>query len=90
MHKVKTVTAKMIREMIERQNYRCALSGRTLTPETASLDHIHPLGRGGAHSPDNVWIVDQQVNTAKGVLTPVEFLQMCQDVVGAQRQAAAA
>jgi hypothetical protein len=28
-----------IESLLERQNYRCALTGYLLTPETASLDH---------------------------------------------------
>ena len=53
MTKPRAVTAKMILEMIERQGRRCALSGKELTPETASLDHVVPLSRGGAHDLTN-------------------------------------
>lgn len=75
------VTAKQILGLIEKQGYRCALSGRQLTPETASLDHIEPLSRGGTHDISNLQVVEYQVNTAKGTLTVAEFLQLCQDVV---------
>jgi 5-methylcytosine-specific restriction endonuclease McrA len=75
----------MIMGMIETQGFRCALSGRQLTPETASLDHIVPLSRGGTHDRSNLWVVDQHVNTAKGTLTVDEFVAMCRDV--ARRQA---
>ena len=80
-----TVTAKMIMAMIERQQFRCALSGRELTPETASLDHIQPLPRGGAHDLSNVWIVDHQVNAAKGTLTKDEFVTLCCEVADHHR-----
>jgi 5-methylcytosine-specific restriction endonuclease McrA len=75
-----TVTAKMIMEMIEHQQFRCALSNRELTPETASLDHIVPLSRGGSHDLSNLWVVDHKVNTAKGTLTVEEFVSLCRDV----------
>lgn len=81
MDKLATVTAKMIMRLIEQQGYRCAISGRELTPKTTSLDHIHPLSRGGAHGIANVWVVDHQVNSAKGTLTFQEFVAMCRDVV---------
>lgn len=76
-----TVTSKMILKLIEGQSYQCALSGRKLTPETASLDHIVPLSRGGEHSIENLWVVDVQVNAAKGTLTTEEFQALCQEVV---------
>ena len=76
-----TVTAKQIMSLIERQGFRCAMSGRTLTPETASLDHIVPLSRRGSHDLSNLWVVDHQVNSAKGTLTVEEFVGMCREVV---------
>ena len=35
MHERKAVTATQLLELVERQQQRCALSGRLLTPETA-------------------------------------------------------
>ncbi len=79
-----TVTAKMILALLEKQGYRCAISGRQLSPESASLDHIVPLSRGGEHGIGNVWIVDHVVNTAKGTLTVEEFVSMCRDITNHQ------
>ena len=76
----KTIKTSEIYSLLEKQQYRCALSGRTLTPETASLDHIQPLSRGGLHDLSNIWIVDHQVNAAKGSLTAEEFIQLCREV----------
>ena len=84
MREVKTVTAKMIMQLIEQQSFRCALSGKTLTPETASLDHILPLARGGKHELSNLWAVDHQVNSAKGTMTVDEFVSMCRDIASHQ------
>jgi 5-methylcytosine-specific restriction endonuclease McrA len=81
MSVVGKISAKQIMAMVERQKFRCAISGREMTPETASLDHITPLARGGKHELGNVWAVDHQVNTAKGTLSVEEFVAMCFDVV---------
>lgn len=76
-----TVTASEILALVEKQDYRCALSGRALTPQTASLDHIQPLSRGGTHAIENLWVVDLHANAAKGTLTVDEFVALCIDVV---------
>ena len=78
------VTAGQVLKLVRRQDFKCAISGRTLTPETASLDHIVPLGRGGEHTLANIWIVNHQVNLAKGTLSVEEFVSMCCDVVRCQ------
>lgn len=75
------VTASQVMKIVNKQEFRCAISGRPLTPKTASLDHIVPLASGGAHCVANVWIVDHQVNTAKGTLTIDAFIDLCRDVV---------
>lgn len=79
-----TVTAKMIMQLIESQRFCCSLSGRELKPETASLDHVVPLARGGNHDVSNLSVVDQQVNSAKGTMTVDEFVQLCRDVANHQ------
>jgi len=81
-----TVTARQILGLVEKQDYRCAISGRVLTPETASIDHIVPLGRGGEHTLANLWIVDYQVNAAKGTMTTEEFVAMCREVAEHTRE----
>ena len=66
---------------LEKQGYRCALTGEALTPENAGLDHKTPISRGGSHSISNVEIITQRVNAAKGSMTREEFIQLCMDVV---------
>jgi hypothetical protein len=82
-----TVTAKQIMELIERQEFRCALSGRELTPETASLDHVLPLSRGGTHDISNLCVVHHHVNAAKGTMTVDEFVAMCREVAAHRSEA---
>jgi len=81
MQTKRSVTTTQIKKIIESQNYRCALTNRPLTPETASLDHKQPISRGGTHEVANLWVVEHFVNTAKGSLTVDEFVSMCRDVV---------
>lgn len=81
MAKPSAVTASQIMKLIESQSFRCALSGRELTPETASIDHITPLSRGGVHGLANIWVLDHRVNVAKGTMSVDEFVAMCREVV---------
>lgn len=74
------VTAKRILQLVKSQDHKCAICGRLLTPETASLDHIVPLSGGGTHDLSNLWVVDHRINLAKGTMSVEEFLQMCREV----------
>ena len=81
-----TSTAKRIRSediltLLRRQNFKCALTGQTLTPQTAHLDHIVPLARGGTDAIENLQILHRDVNLAKHTLTVNEFIQLCRDVL---------
>ena len=67
--------------LLERQRYRCALTGRRLTPQTAALDHIVPIRRGGEHAIENTQVLHKDVNRAKGALTSEEFLAVCREVI---------
>lgn len=76
------VSTNGVLTLLERQGYRCALSGRILTPETAAFDHIVPVRHGGAHVLENAQVLHKDVNRAKSTLTRAEFIGMCQEVVG--------
>ena len=75
------ITVSGLRLKLESQAFKCALTGRKLIPDTASVGHVLPLSRGGANSIDNVQIVDCNVNRAKGTMTTDEFIAMCREVV---------
>jgi hypothetical protein len=70
-------TATQLKELVERQKYKCALSGISLTPETAQLDHVVALSDGGSNSIDNLQWLDGVVNRAKGTMSQDEFVAMC-------------
>jgi len=74
-------TSRQLRKLIEQQGYRCALTGRELTPDTAFVDHVTPVSRGGSNVIENLQVVHADVNEAKGTMTQEEFIQLCRDVV---------
>ncbi len=66
--------------MSKKQKCRCALSGRQLTPENVSIDHITPIGKGGSNNKENLQLTTKEVNNAKNVMTIQELVEMCRDV----------
>lgn len=74
------ITVTSLAEMLEKQGYRCALSGRELTPDNCTLDHIIPVTEGGEHALSNVQLVTAEVNAAKGSMSNDAFKAMCRDV----------
>jgi len=75
------VSTDNVLRLLEYQQHRCALTGRTLTPETASLDHIVPIRCGGQHVIENTQVLHSDVNRAKGSMTNVAFIDLCGEVV---------
>lgn len=69
--------AKLI---LERQDYRCALTGLPLTPDNFALDHIVPVKQGGAFDMKNAQMVLKTVNRAKHTMSQQDFIQMCRNV----------
>lgn len=78
---VETIQRSDVLELLQRQSHRCALTGRPLTPETASLDHRIPIAAGGDHAIGNLQIIHRDANAAKGTMAQSEFVALCWDVV---------
>ena len=76
----KNAGRKDIRNILEAQEYRCALTGEELNPDHASLDHIVPVSQGGGHDKHNLQILTSQVNAMKGVMSNEEFIAVCRRV----------
>jgi hypothetical protein len=72
-----SVTAVSLRNLVESQKYRCALTGDELTPKVAQLDHKKPLAKGGTNDIENLQWVTKQVNHAKGTISQDDFVAMC-------------
>lgn len=75
------VTPGNLLAMMKQQDFKCAYTGVTLTPETASLDHIVPLSKGGEHCIGNVAIVHVDVNMSKSTLSLREYVELCRKIV---------
>ncbi len=52
---------------------RCVYCATPLDVHNATLDHVHPLARGGTHDPANVVAACGPCNRLKGDLLPQEF-----------------
>ena len=52
---------------------RCVYCATRLDQRTATLDHVVPLARGGAHDPGNLVVACGPCNRLKGDLLPFEF-----------------
>lgn len=81
-HGGEKISGGKLRQLVEAQEFRCALSGVELTPEVAEADHIDPLCNGGTNTMENMQIVHATINTMKGTLTQEEFIGWCKRVAG--------
>jgi len=61
-------TAPELMRLLKAQDYRCALTGEKLTPNTAELDHKTPKSKGGKDVVENLQWLDRDVNRMKGKL----------------------
>jgi hypothetical protein len=83
------VTASGIRQKMQEQDWRCALSGVDLSQSAkdTELDHIVPLSKGGAHVLSNVQLVHRIPNAMKRTMTEQVFLKWCRRIVEHANQA---
>lgn len=65
---------------LEQSQFRCALTGWKITPNSFEIDHIIPVADGGTSKPDNLQCVHQLVNRAKGTMSNAQFIEMCKAV----------
>lgn len=76
---------RYLKDLIEKQEFRCAISGVVLTPDTAALDHVIPFEQGGKHEPQNVQWVHDEVNRMKGQMREAEFIEWCRKIAAWRR-----
>ena len=70
-----------LREILEEQDYKCALTGAELTPENTAFDHRIPLGQGGSSEKENLHAVIKQANISKSDMSMQEFMDICAKVI---------
>lgn len=62
-YKRRKISGTVRAQVMERDQYRCVRCGSW---ERLSLDHIHPVSKGGTDHPDNLQTMCQSCNSAKG------------------------
>lgn len=74
------LTRSDLQNKLAEQEFKCALTGLPLTPQTAWLDHIDAKAVGGCDDRENVQIVLAAVNRAKTTMSQSQFVAMCHAV----------
>ncbi|MCF2642228.1 HNH endonuclease [Roseburia hominis] len=59
---------------------RCALCGRKILLEDATLDHIVPLAKGGIDSVENLQLCCHADNIFKGAIKPEDFMERITEI----------
>lgn len=67
-----------LQAMFDAQGGRCAYTGDVLVPgDNASLDHRHPVSRGGSNDLSNLQWVTKHINRMKSDLDHDVFVMLC-------------
>ena len=73
---------KELKELIENQNFKCALTGDAISFEdNIELDHILPTSRKGTNELSNVCWVTKEANRLKQNLTNEELKILCNKII---------
>lgn len=62
-------------EVVARDGYRCVYCEKSVSLQTAHVDHVIPKSRGGSDNIDNLVTACGPCNTRKSAKTPEEWLQ---------------
>lgn len=74
------ITSVDLWRLAHKQKMICPLSGRRLTNESISVDHIIHRSNGGKADLTNLRLVAKEINLARHILNDEQFIQMCKDV----------
>jgi 5-methylcytosine-specific restriction endonuclease McrA len=55
-----------LKHLRERDNHRCAYTGRILTQKECSMEHVVPRSKGGETRWENVVLADKAINNVRG------------------------
>lgn len=75
------ITGADLWKLAKKQKLLCSLTGRRLTRDNVSVDHICHKVNGGLNAIDNIRLVVKEANFARHTMTDDAFVKMCQDVV---------
>ncbi|MCZ8157677.1 MAG: hypothetical protein O9264_16280 [Leptospira sp.] len=73
--------ASHFRELLTKQEYRCYVTNRELTPEVTFAEHIIPLRLGGTHTQENICLVHEILYRMKRYHSIDEIVEMSADVI---------
>lgn len=68
-------------QLLEKQDYKCALSGRELRPENTRATHATPLRKDGGHTLENIILVDDDVDLLKKNKSVREAVDIAADII---------
>jgi hypothetical protein len=90
-----TIDMRDISEVFEKQNKKCALSGKELSFDLTSSHYLSDsvgvasvdrIESSKSYTKDNIQIVDKYINIAKNTLTNEQFIEMCGNVSNFNRK----
>lgn len=76
-------TTKFIREQLDKQEFKCFLSGLPLDSYNTEAEHLIPLGKkhSGDHSPENIVFVRKELKSLKRECSMDEIVEICKAIV---------
>ena len=88
------LTSEFLYKLLEKQNFKCALTGEYLLDENLNLDKpqeelnlsLNRINSNIGYLPNNVQWVTKQVNWSKSTLNNQEFLDLCKKVINHANQ----
>ncbi len=82
-HGTKEQAEKIINDLLEKQNYRCALTGRDLRTNKYHIDHIVPRSSAPSRlaDPTNWQLIVEDANMFKEGITVAQVLSLATDIV---------
>jgi 5-methylcytosine-specific restriction endonuclease McrA len=75
------ITKRQLFDLLEKQQFMCAITGEQLTPGDCSADHIVPVSRGGNHDISNIQLVTKSANRIKGTMTQDELVALARKII---------
>ena len=71
---------QIINTMLQKQDYKCALTGRDLRNNKFHIDHITPKSKDGTNTPDNWQLIVEEANVFKTDLSMEEIIKLARDI----------
>ncbi len=79
--KPKRIKPSEIRELLHKQDFKCFLTGRELSPENVEAEHILPVSQGGEHKVENLCLIIDSLRELKRYRNPEEILSIAKDII---------